>query len=209
MSLAADPACADLNTRLAAAALEQSMTGQVVFDQDLRVCVWNEWMAKTSGIDRAAALGQRLDVLFPSLVGAYLLAVLEQVGRQGRSFLLSSMLPRELFPLYLPQSGGRREPMRQQVFALPLDQGEAGVFGMVQIVDVTQAARREAAMYEAEQRLRTLIDNMPDVVLFKDGEGRWVEANPAAQRLFELAPITYRGQTEAEIAGRNPAQAYR
>ena len=25
-------------------------------------------------------------------------------------------------------------------------------------------------MYEAEQRLRTLIDNMPDLVLFKDGK---------------------------------------
>ncbi|WP_303786478.1 EAL domain-containing protein [Azovibrio restrictus] len=202
------PGADDLSTRLAAAALEHSMTGQVVFDRELRVKVWNGWMVKTSGISREAALGRRLDEIFPTLQGSYLRSVLEQVVNQGRSFLLSSMLHRELFPFYLPQSGGRREAMRQQICALPLDQGEEGMFGMVQIVDVTQAARREGAMHEAEQRLRTLIDNMPDVVLFKDGEGRWVEANHAAQGVFNLSPGAYRGQTDAEIALRNPALAY-
>lgn len=199
---------ADLTTRLAAAALEQSMTGQVVFDRELRVRVWNSWMVKASGISREAALDRRLDEIFPVLQGSYLFTVLEQVVGQGRSFLLSSMLHRELFPFYLPLSGGRKELMRQQICALPLDQGEEGMFGMVQIVDVTQAARRESAMHEAEQRLRTLIDNMPDVVLFKDGEGRWVEANHAAQRVFDLTPGIYRGKTDGEIALKKPLQSY-
>lgn len=198
----------DLSSRLAAAALEQAMTGQVVFDRELRVLVWNGWMVKTAGIAREAALGRRLDEIFPELQGSYLLSVLEQVVSQGRSFLLSSMLHKELFPLWLTLSGGRRELLRQQICALPLDQGEEGMFGMVQIVDVTQAARRESAMYEAEQRLRTLIDNMPDLVLFKDGEGRWVEANHAAQQIFDVNQGSYRGQTDQELASSNPAQAY-
>ena len=82
----------NLTTHLAAAALEQSMTGQVVFDRELRVRVWNGWMVKTSGVSREAALNRRLDEIFPTLEGSYLLSVLEQVVGQGRSFLLSSML---------------------------------------------------------------------------------------------------------------------
>lgn len=198
----------DLTTRLAAAALEQSMTGQVVYDRELRVRVWNGWMVKVSGISCAAALNRRLDEIFPTLRGSYLLSVLEQVVSQGRSFLLSSMLHRELFPFYLPLSRERKELMRQQVCALPLDQGEEGMFGMVQIVDVTQAARREGAMHEAEQKLRTLIDNMPDVVLFKDGEGRWIEANHAAQEVFAVTPGMYRGRSDADIALKNPHLDY-
>lgn len=198
----------DLAGRLATAALEQAMTGQLVFDRDLRVLVWNGWMARTSGVSREQALGRRLDEVFPELQASYLLGVLEQVVSQGRSFLLSSMLHKELFPLWLQQPGGRREPLRQQICALPLDQGEEGMFGMVQIVDVTQAARRESAMYEAEQRLRTLIDNMPDLVLFKDGDGRWVEANHAAQRIFDLSPGVYRGQTDVQLASHKPAHTY-
>jgi diguanylate cyclase (GGDEF)-like protein/PAS domain S-box-containing protein len=205
-----DPPATDLATRLAAAALEQGITGQIVFDRALQVLVWNGWMVRTTGISRAAALGRRLDAIFPELVGTYLHTVLEQVVGQGRAFLLSSILHKTLFPIYVRNARGEQECMRQQVCAMPLasDAGAADVFGMVQIIDVTQAARREAALHAAEQRLRTLIDHMPDLVVCKDGEGRWVEANQAAQRMFGLSPGEYRGQTDAELARHHPAQAF-
>ncbi|MFH2123035.1 MAG: hypothetical protein ABIJ50_06100 [Pseudomonadota bacterium] len=37
-----------------------------------------------------------------------------------------------------------------------------------------------------EDRLRTLLDAMPDIVCFKDGSGRWLEANKADLELFQL-----------------------
>ncbi|MDG4551292.1 MAG: PAS domain S-box protein [Candidatus Contendobacter sp.] len=69
-------------------------------------------------------------------------------------------------------------------------------------------ARRQQAEAKAEAReaqLRTLIDAMPDVVCFKDGAGRWLEANAFAVRLFGLEGVTYRGKTDAELAEHRPA----
>ena len=37
---------------------------------------------------------------------------------------------------------------------------------------------------EGEERLHTLINSMVDVVIFKDGEGRFIEANPFCSSNF-------------------------
>jgi two-component system cell cycle sensor histidine kinase/response regulator CckA len=66
--------------------------------------------------------------------------------------------------------------------------------------DITQRRDAEQALEESEARLRTLIDAMPDSVCFKDGEGRWVEANRFYLELFELTEVDYRGKTDAELA---------
>ena len=56
------------------------------------------------------------------------------------------------------------------------------------------------ALKESEQRLHTLINASPDVILFKDGEGKWIEANKATLELFELTTIDYKGKTDADLA---------
>ncbi|MDO9263297.1 MAG: PAS domain S-box protein, partial [Desulfosalsimonadaceae bacterium] len=61
--------------------------------------------------------------------------------------------------------------------------------------------RAEEALREAEDRLRTLINATPDIVCFKDGEGRWLEANEADLALFGLTGVDYRGKTDSELAG--------
>ena len=44
----------------------------------------------------------------------------------------------------------------------------------------------EQKRLEAEQRLSTLIENIPEAIIFKDGEGRWKSVNQAGLRLFGL-----------------------
>ncbi|MGV1100654.1 EAL domain-containing protein [Thiovibrio sp. JS02] len=56
----------------------------------------------------------------------------------------------------------------------------------------------------SEERLRSLLDAMPDIVCFKDGEGRWLEANKADLDLFQLTGIDYRGKTDADLAAFSP-----
>jgi PAS domain S-box-containing protein len=53
---------------------------------------------------------------------------------------------------------------------------------------------------ETEQRLSTLINSMVDFVNFKDGEGRWIEANEFGLQLFQLEGIDYRGKKDSELA---------
>jgi two-component system, sporulation sensor kinase E len=51
-----------------------------------------------------------------------------------------------------------------------------------------------------EKRLFTLINSMVDIVIFKDGEGRWIEANKFVLQLFQLEHIDYRGKKDSELA---------
>jgi PAS domain S-box-containing protein len=64
------------------------------------------------------------------------------------------------------------------------------------------AERRRAAreLAESEQRLRTLLDAMPDPVCFKDADGRWIVANQAQIEAYGLAGLTWQGRTDRELA---------
>ncbi len=53
---------------------------------------------------------------------------------------------------------------------------------------------------EEEKRLSTLINSMVDFVNFKDGEGRWIQANEFGLKLFQLEDVEYKGKTDSELA---------
>ncbi|MGG3563061.1 PAS domain S-box protein [Neobacillus rhizosphaerae] len=53
---------------------------------------------------------------------------------------------------------------------------------------------------EDQKRLSTLINAMVDFVNFKDGEGRWIEANNFGLQLFQLEHVDYRGKKDSELA---------
>jgi two-component system, sporulation sensor kinase E len=53
---------------------------------------------------------------------------------------------------------------------------------------------------EDERRLSTLINSMVDFVNFKDGEGKWIEANEFGLRLFQIDHVDYRGKKDSELA---------
>jgi len=58
----------------------------------------------------------------------------------------------------------------------------------------------EESLKNSEEQLRLLINAMPDLVCFKDGEGRWLVANDYAINLFELQGVDYFGKTDTELA---------
>ena len=63
----------------------------------------------------------------------------------------------------------------------------------------------DRARKRSEERLRTLIETLPEAIFFKDGEGRWEIVNSSGLRLFELEGRTdWLGKTEEELARSNP-----
>lgn len=65
---------------------------------------------------------------------------------------------------------------------------------------ITENKRAVEALRESEELLRTLMNSMPDIVCFKDGQGRWLEANDFDLKLFELEGVDYRGKKDSELA---------
>ncbi len=53
---------------------------------------------------------------------------------------------------------------------------------------------------ETSLKLRTLINAMPDIVCFKDGTGKWLEANKSMLELFDIEKVDYHGKSDAELA---------
>ncbi len=77
---------------------------------------------------------------------------------------------------------------------------------LLTVTDLSERRRAEQALEQERAQLRTLIDAMPDVVCFKDGEGRWLEANDGFLRLFQLQGRNYRGIRDAELAATREPQ---
>jgi PAS domain S-box-containing protein len=70
--------------------------------------------------------------------------------------------------------------------------------------DLTLRKAADEALRTSESRLVTLIDAIPDAVLFKDGEGRWLVANDNAKRLFRLEDVPWHGKSDLDLALANP-----
>ena len=64
--------------------------------------------------------------------------------------------------------------------------------------EIAKRAEVEAALRE-NSYLNLLMNAMPDLVCFKDGEGRWQEANQAILEVFELSADKYCGLTDSQL----------
>ncbi|MCE1164336.1 MAG: PAS domain S-box protein, partial [Bacteroidetes bacterium] len=65
--------------------------------------------------------------------------------------------------------------------------------------DISARKEAETALQENEENLRTLINSTPDMIVFKDSRGRWIEANRAALEMFELTNKEYKGKNDAQL----------
>ncbi len=71
---------------------------------------------------------------------------------------------------------------------------------MVMINDITERKLAEKALEESEKNLTSIINATPDIICFKDGEGRWLKANEGILNLYELTNVDYAGKKELELA---------
>ncbi len=70
------------------------------------------------------------------------------------------------------------------------------------LLEQIQASQAELAANEELQR--TLINASPDIICFKDDQGRWLLANEADLTLFQLEGVAYQGKKDSELAEYTP-----
>jgi len=85
--------------------------------------------------------------------------------------------------------------MEIQIFTLSF-----AITGILLGAMVSEQRLSEEVIREREELLQTLINAMPDVVIFKDGEGRWLEANSFGLNLYQLTGTDFRGKRNLEQA---------
>lgn len=62
-----------------------------------------------------------------------------------------------------------------------------------------------SASFLCEESFSVLINTSPDFILFKDGDGRWLEANHTALHTFDLTDKNWQGKTDMELADLLPS----
>ncbi len=101
---------------------------------------------------------------------------------------------------------GHRELLETLKTPMRDNQGKLiGVLGIAR--DITERKRMEHALTEqavklrqSEEKLRSLLEALPDPIRFKDGQGRWLESNLAARTMLGLAQVDCTGQTDQALA---------
>jgi PAS domain S-box-containing protein len=84
------------------------------------------------------------------------------------------------------------------MFVTPLSSEKGGA--VITHEDITQRKIAEEALKESEEKLLTLINSSPDIICFKDGEGKWIEANDSILDLYQLTGVDYRNKSEYELS---------
>ena len=136
--------------------------------------------------------------------GAAGLAML--AGLTAALFLRRALAPLNRAALAFDRMTRGSEPL----LALPIERADE-VGRLVESFNRLQQSlnHERAALRDSEDKLRTLVQAIPDSVQFKDHQGRWLEYNAGAQRAFGLEGIDCRGRTERELAERVSGMARR
>ena len=107
--------------------------------------------------------------------------------------------------------GGTGEPRWHLTSKIPLRDAQGCVTGLIGIShDITARKQAEAAVARERALLRTLIDNLPDRIHFKDAEGRYQLNNQSHLRWLGLTKqeeVT--GKTQFDFVPAAEAQKYR
>jgi PAS domain S-box-containing protein len=94
-----------------------------------------------------------------------------------------------------------------EIYGVPLVMhGEiVGQFGLYQ--DISARLQAEAALIEERNLLRTLMDNLPDHIYFKDRQSRFTRINRAQAKVFGLGdPAQAKGKTDFDFFSDEHAQ---
>ena len=96
---------------------------------------------------------------------------------------------------------GAELPLELSVSAMELG-GQRLFIGIAH--DITERKQAEIEVRSQREWLSTLLDAMPDIVCFKDGDGRWLIANEPYLQTFDLQGADVQGKTAPELAAGNP-----
>ena len=74
----------------------------------------------------------------------------------------------------------------------------------IRLLSELERINYEQLLQDKLEVFNALIENIPDIICYKDGQGRWLQANSADLDLFQLNGINYFGKTDAELAPYTP-----
>lgn len=128
-------------------------SGQILLDAEGNVMLWNDWVAKHSGIPAGFAIGHSLESLFPNgLSNAFKTAIRNALSYK-LPIILSNALHRSPLPLYpTPLTPETQTRIEQSISLTPIIESGSR-FCLIQISDTSMSIKRERVLHLQSERL--------------------------------------------------------
>jgi PAS domain S-box-containing protein len=173
----------------------------VVIDETGKIVRVNRQTETLFGYPRAELVGQPIELLIP--------ARFQPDHPHYRATYLAQPETRPMGhgrDLYGRHKDGREIPV--EIGLSPI-QTQEGTLILSVIVDITERKRAEEALETERYRLRTLIDNLPDLIFLKDRESRFMVANEATAEFMGVpTPEALLGKTDFDFYPPETAAEY-
>lgn len=153
-----------------------------VVDQELHLLEVNPAFEKFFGLSGQECLG----LTCKSIIGHAYCAncPLPEVIRVGGSFSDVEVA----LEVPCPGSIGRREVRTVRLAGSALGGAGEGVGAIVILQNITEQKRVEAELQQSEEKFRSLVENLPDLIWRADRRGRLLFVSPNSARILGLAP---------------------
>ena len=150
-------------------------------DEEGVISTFNPTGERVFGYDAAEVVGQRIDLLLPTMAaGETIPEALQRFAASAGDTALD-LAAREL---WARRKSGVTFPAEIAVSKAPLSRREMFVLCLR---DVTERRESEQAMRESAARYRLLVDHAPEAIVVLDVDtGRFMDANDKAEKLFGL-----------------------
>jgi PAS domain S-box-containing protein len=149
----------------------------------------NKKFTEITGYTSKEAIGNKTNIL--------------KSGKQNDSFykdMWESLLKGQLWSNSFHNQKKSGQLYWQKTQIIPLRDNEGQIIRFLALAeDITESRAIETIMEEKSDLLFQLIEGTPDIICVKDGEGRWLLANSANKKLFELENVNIYGKTTLEL----------
>ncbi|SMF04838.1 PAS domain-containing sensor histidine kinase [Pseudobacteriovorax antillogorgiicola] len=155
--------------------------GIIILNSKEEVLVWNDWLAKHSGVASEEALGRKLGEIFNLEDKSKVLKAVRESLVQGKSTLLSQSFNPHHLPLYRKVS--KKSPMTQRIVARPQKfEGERYCF--LEITDQSAGAEREKYLARTKDYIGKVIESIQEVMIILDADHIICEVNKVATQVL-------------------------
>ena len=161
----------------------------VTIDNNGRIVSWNQGAQTIFGYSKQEVLDRNLSLLLPPRHQSTHQRGMDELLATGKCHIVGGTI----------EVSGQRKDGSEFPMELSLASWQAGgkTFYTAIIRDITARKEMEIALQQERNLLRTLIDSLPDLILAKDRQGRFILANQALARIAGASsPDDMIGKTE-------------
>ncbi|MDO9169622.1 MAG: diguanylate cyclase [Methylobacter sp.] len=140
--------------------------GLIVIDADSRILLWNNWIAKHSGINEADALNRPLEQVFSEPMSPAFLSALKNTLAYRLPVVLSTALHRTPLPLYNAfEKNQQQSRMYQSISITPIQSRLDESCSLIQVTDSSTSIKREKMLRSHSEILKkeATTDSLTDI----------------------------------------------